>query len=108
MNQQIKLKLVDGSGTMWVVPAEIVSTKFRSHRFAVHKSLDLENHLWIVTHEKSSAVVGSGESKVAAIEDAINKLAKVSAQEFDEKVQAALMKKPVVTLGELVRTEIPL
>lgn len=92
---------------MWVVPCEIVPTKFKSHVFVVHKSLSLEEEGWTVSHEQTYASVGVGKTKGEAIAAAKAALTKVAAVEFQAKVDDMMVKRPSVTVREMLLTERP-
>lgn len=101
----VKLKLVDSQGTLWVIPGEVLMTKFsKRHRFILHKSISLENDEWVVTHERTSASVGSGRTKQLAIDAAVAALKPLRVAEFEALVEAAVGRRPPLLVGELVRT----
>lgn len=102
-----KFKLVDTNGQMWVIPCEIVPTKFTSHVFVVHKALSLEEEGWTVSHERTYASVGHGKTKEEAIAAAKAALALVNAKEFQERVDDMMVKRPSVTVREMLLTERP-
>lgn len=101
----IKLKIIGTDGTLWVVPAELVQTKFsKRHRFAVHKSLSLEDGLWAVTHESTGATLGLKPTKQEAIDGAIAALKNLTVKQFEEKVEQMTAQMPKLTVGEYLRS----
>lgn len=104
MVETIKLRVADSGGNLWVVPAEMVPTKFRLHQFAVHKSITLDDDRWAVTHIDSSFVVAYGANKQESIDAAKAALSKVKAERFQSMIDDAMAKKPKITVGEAIRT----
>lgn len=86
--RQRMFQLLDVSGRIWTVPAELVETKLTSHVFVVHKSLDLNDNLWIVSHEETGGKVGDGDTKEAAIADAVKRINAMSVKKFEVSLRA--------------------
>lgn len=67
--QVIQYEFVDQGQNVWIVPAEILSTKFKD-AFLLHKSIGLDNDTWTVTHAESGISFVIAPSKAEAIEAA--------------------------------------
>jgi len=78
--------LLDAYGRSWTIPAEVVPTKMKKHNFVVHKSLDLSDNAWVVSHYETGAAVCGGDTKEAAIANAIKKINGTTMKKFDDVV----------------------
>ena len=65
----IQYEFVDQGQNVWVVPAEILPTKFRD-AFILHKSIGLDNDTWTVTHADSGISFVIAPTKTEAIDTA--------------------------------------
>lgn len=64
---QIRLTVFDQDGEPFVIPAEMVASKFKRHEFAVHKSICLGDNLWTVSHVASGLSAATGGIKETAV-----------------------------------------
>jgi hypothetical protein len=67
--QVIQYEFVDQGQNVWIVPAEILPTKFKD-AFILHKSIGLDNDSWTVTHAESGISFVISPGKAEAIEAA--------------------------------------
>lgn len=66
---QLRLRVFDQDGDPFIIPGEVVASKFKKHQFAVHKSISLGDNLWVVSHVESglaAATAGTKETTVHA------------------------------------------
>ena len=63
----IQYEFVDQGQNVWIVPAEILPTKFKD-AFLLHKSIGLDNDTWTVTHADSGISFVTSPTKAEAIE----------------------------------------
>ncbi len=82
-----RFQLLDGDGLWWTIPAEIVQTKMSHQTFVVHKSLDLDDSAWVVSHVETGGVVCGGATKAEVIATAVEKINGTTIQEFNEMVE---------------------
>jgi hypothetical protein len=80
----IQLTLFDNEGLCWTIPAELIDTRFQDHQFAVHKSLSTSNNSWVVTHVETGASLAEGQARMSVVNAALEKLSRVSADQFNK------------------------
>lgn len=80
----IQLTIYDNEGLCWIIPAEIIETRFQDHQFAVHKSLSTSNNSWVVTHVETGASLAEGQARMSVINSALEKLSRVSSEQFNK------------------------
>jgi|SRR5690606_19563154 len=81
----IQYEFVDQGQNVWVVPAEILPTKFKD-AFIVHKSIGLDNDTWTVTHAGSGISFVTSPTKAEAIESATELINALSFEELQSAV----------------------
>ncbi len=77
----IQYEFVDQGQNVWVVPAEILPTKFKD-AFLLHKSIGLDNNTWTVTHADSGISFVTSPTKAEAIESATELINAMSYEEL--------------------------
>lgn len=80
---QSSFTLIDKYGRSWSIPAEVVDTNLTQHQFYLHKSIDLDSELWVVTHETTGGVVCCEKTKISAKIKSINILRNFNNEQFD-------------------------
>jgi hypothetical protein len=80
----IQLTVYDDEGLCWTIPGELIETRFQDHQFAVHKSLSTSNNSWVVTHVETGASLAEGQARMSVINAALEKLSRVSADQFNK------------------------
>ena len=93
----IQLTIFDNDGLCWTIPAEIIDTRFQEHQFAVHKSLSTSNNSWVVTHVETGACLAEGLARMSVINAALEKLSRVSADQFNKIISQTREKVARVT-----------
>jgi hypothetical protein len=78
------LTVYDDEGLCWTIPGELIETRFQDHQFAVHKSLSTSNNSWVVTHVETGASLAEGQARMSVINAALEKLCRVSADQFNK------------------------
>ncbi|NDI85126.1 hypothetical protein [Undibacterium crateris] len=86
-SESISLNLIDLNGRLWTIPAEVVKTKMKDQNFALHKSLDLYDNAWVVTHVETGAIVYTDNLKNAAVAIAAKKINGMTIKKFNEAVE---------------------
>lgn len=81
----IQYEFVDQGQNVWVVPAEILPTKFRD-AFILHKSIGLDNDSWTVTHADSGISFVISPTKDEAIESATELINAMSYEDLQSAV----------------------
>lgn len=61
MTISIELTVYDQNGEKFVVPAELIESRFTQHQFAVHKSLC--DVFWVVSHVESGGLIAKAETQ---------------------------------------------
>lgn len=84
MMKLIQLTVFDKDGLRWTIPAELIDTRFQDHQFAVHKSLSTSNNTWVVTHVETGASLAEGQARMTVVNAALEKLSRVSHDQFDK------------------------
>lgn len=99
----IPFTLMDTEGRKWTVPAELISTRFPGHRFVAHKSLGLDDSLWMVSHFNTGGLVFCAETKDAAIEGARARLALNKLTDLNRAVAACYTQAAEIVTGGQVK-----
>jgi len=81
----IQYEFVDQGQNVWIVPAEILPTKFKD-AFIVHKSIGLDNDTWTVTHVGSGISFVTSPTKAEAIESATELINALTFEELQSAV----------------------
>jgi hypothetical protein len=92
---QIRLTVYDQDGEPFLIPAEMVESKFKRHEFAVHKSICLGDNLWTVSHVSSGLSAATGgikETAVAALHARLKNMKLVELDAIIEKGNALRQK----------------
>ncbi|WP_426107826.1 hypothetical protein [Massilia sp. TSP1-1-2] len=92
---QIRLTVFDQDGKPYIIPAEVVESKFKRHQFAVHKSISLGDNLWTVSHVASGLAAATGgikETAVAALTGRLKNMKQVELEAIIEKGTAVRLK----------------